>query len=194
MMPKRGLLKTREWTQPESKEVVIMNSIDRARLVRATLVGGLAAGILDAVDAVVAFKAVLGLDPIPIYQFVASGMLGPSAFSDGAATALVGLAAHFLIAFSAAAVFVVVSARWRGLLQHYAVAGALHGIGVFVVMNYVVIPLSRIPAAPFSLPLFLNGVIGHALLVGLPIAYAAKRYLASDAMPAAVRRPLVAHS
>ena len=44
-------------------------------------------------------------------------------------------------------------------------------------MNYIVIPLSRIPASPFSLPLFLNGLIGHALLVGLPIAYAARHYL-----------------
>ena len=51
---------------------------------------------------------------------------------------------------------------------------------MFAVMNYVVIPLSRIPAAPFSLPLFLNGIIGHALLVGLPIAYAARRWLGAE--------------
>jgi hypothetical protein len=171
-----------------------MNSIDRATLVRATLVGGAAAGILDAIDAVVAFKAVLGFDPIPIYQFVASGMLGPSAFSGGVGTALVGLGVHFLIAFTAAAVLVLASARWRGLSQHWVTAGALHGIGVFAVMNYVVIPLSRIPPGPFSLPLFLNGVIGHALLVGLPIAYAARRYLAGEAVQAMAGRPVAAHS
>jgi len=157
-----------------------MHSIHRSHLIRAIAMGGLAAGVLDAIDAVVAFKAVLGFDPVPIYQFVASGMLGPRAFAGGTATALVGLGIHFLIAFSAAAVFVLASARWRGLVRHFAGAGMLYGVGVFVVMSYVVIPLSRIPAAPFSLPLFLNGIIGHALLVGLPIAYAAKRYLASD--------------
>jgi hypothetical protein len=37
-------------------------------------------------------------------------------------------------------------------------------------MNYVVIPLSLIPSAPFNLVLFINGMFGHALLVGLPSA------------------------
>ena len=161
-----------------------MLSIHRSHLIRAALAGGIAAGILDAIDAVVAFKAVLGLDPAPIYQFVASGLLGPRAFAGGTATALLGLGIHFLIALVAAAVFVLASARWPVLVRHFAGAGMLHGVGVYVVMSYVVIPLSRIPAAPFSLPLFLNGIIGHALLVGLPIAYAARRHLPREGLTA----------
>jgi uncharacterized membrane protein YagU involved in acid resistance len=58
--------------------------------------------------------------------------------------------------------------------------GAVFGVAVWAVMNLVVIPLSRIPPASFSLALFLNGIVGHALFVGLPIAYAAHRYLRSD--------------
>jgi hypothetical protein len=39
-------------------------------------------------------------------------------------------------------------------------------------MNYVVIPLSAIGAWPrFQLPNLLFGIIGHALLVGLPAAF-----------------------
>lgn len=157
-----------------------METIARSKLVFATLVGGAAAGVLDAVDALVAFKAVLGFEPIPIYQFVASGMLGPSAFSGGAATALVGLAVHFLIAFTAAALFVMASAAVPELRRGFAVAGPVYGLVVFAMMNYVVIPLSRIPPSPFSLPLFLNGIVGHAVLVGLPIAYAARRFLGTE--------------
>lgn len=141
---------------------------------KAVLFGGLAAGILDAADALVAFKVALGLDPIPIYQFVASGMLGPSAYGGGVATALLGLAIHFLIAFSAAAVFAVASSRFEALRRAFVVSGLAYGVGVYLFMNLVVIPLSKIPPAPFSLPLLLNGVIGHALLVGLPIAYIAR--------------------
>lgn len=160
------------------------------RLLSAIAVGGLAAGILDAIDAVVAFKLVLGFDPVPIYQFVASGMLGPSAFTGGAATALLGLGIHFLIAFSAAAVFTLASLRLPQLRRSALTYGALFGIGVYAVMNYAVIPLSRIPPSPFSLPLFLNGVIGHALWVGLPIALAARHYLSSSATESPVRLPL----
>jgi hypothetical protein len=146
-------------------------------VVRAIVTGGLLAGVLDAVDAIVAFKLVLGFDPVPIYQFVASGMLGPSAFQGGLATAGVGLAVHFLIAFSAATAFVVASARVPVLLRSHVASGAAFGVGVWAVMNLIVIPLSKIPPSSFSLPLFLNGIIGHALFVGLPIAYAARRYL-----------------
>lgn len=155
-----------------------LTRLDRPRVARAIVLGGLVAGLLDALDAVVAFKLVLGLGPIPIYQFVASGALGPSAFTGGAASALLGVGFHFAIALGAAAVFTLASARWPALLARPAVTGAGFGVAVYLVMNHVVIPLSRIPPSPFSLPLFVNGVIGHAILVGLPIAYAARRYLA----------------
>lgn len=69
----------------------------KSALVRAILVGGAAACVLDGLDAIIAFKAVLGFDPISIYPFVASGLLGPRAFQGGVATALVGVAVHALI-------------------------------------------------------------------------------------------------
>jgi hypothetical protein len=157
----------------------VTSPLDRSMIVRAILTGGLVAGVLDAIDAVIAFKLVLGLDPIPIYQFVASGALGPQAFEAGLATALVGLGFHFVIAFAAAAVFTLASVRWRALLDRPVVTGAAFGVVVYLVMTHVVIPLSKIPPSPSSLPLVVNGVVGHALLVGLPIALAARRYLAS---------------
>lgn len=164
------------------------SALDRGLVLRAIVAGGLVAGVLDALDAIVAFKLVLGFDPVPIYQFVASGALGPAAFSGGLATAALGLAIHFVIAFSAAAVFTLASVRWRALVTRPAVTGAAFGVLVYLVMTHVVVPLSKIPASPFSLPLALNGVIGHALLVGLPIAVAARRVFAHAPTPAA--RPL----
>ncbi|WP_394823682.1 hypothetical protein [Pendulispora albinea] len=164
-------------------------SIDTARparsVLRAVLVGGAAAAVLDAADAIVAFKAVLGFDPVSIYQFVASGMLGPSAFEGGIATALLGVFFHTSIAFSAALVYVLASTRLTWLARAYTVWGPIFGLGVWAVMNLIVIPLSKTPPSAFSLPLFLNGIIGHALFVGLPIAYAAHRYLAAPDSAAA---------
>ena len=146
-------------------------------LTQAIFVGGAAAGVLDAIDALVAFRLVLGFDPIPIYQFVASGVLGAEAFSGGLPVALFGLAIHFLIAFSAAAVYALASTRVPVLRARVWAGGASFGVAVWAVMNLVVIPLSRIPAAPFSWPLFLNGVVGHALFVGMPIALATRLFL-----------------
>jgi hypothetical protein len=56
----------------------------------------------------------------------------------------------------------------------------LYGVVVNFVMQNAVIPLSRVPRnpnAPFVLAVFLNGYIGHMLLVGLPAAWVARRYL-----------------
>src|SRR4051794_19452237 len=107
-----------------------MISTNHSPVLRPILVGGALAGVLDAVDALVAFKLVLGFGPIPIYQFVASGMLGPSAFSGGVSTALVGVAVHFLIAFSAAAAYVLASVRLPLLRQKAVPYGAAFGIAV----------------------------------------------------------------
>jgi hypothetical protein len=70
--------------------------------------------------------------------------------------------------------------------------GLAFGVAVFGVMNLLVIPLSRIPASVPSLPLLVNGVVGHALLVGLPIALAARHFLGSPgrmALAGAVPQP-----
>lgn len=156
----------------------------RGAAIRAVVVAGAVVGILDGIDAVVALRLALGLDPVTIYQFVASGALGPSAFRGGLATALLGVFVHFVIAFAAAAVFTAAATRIDALTQHYAVSGLAYGVGVYFFMNYVVIPLSKIPASAPSLALFLNGVIGHALLVGVPTAYFARRYLAAESRSA----------
>ena len=136
--------------------------------------GGLVAGILDAVDGVIAFGT-QGLNPIQVLQYIASGALGQSGFQGGLATAALGAAFHFGIAWVAAGVFVFATRRLEILKTHAVPAGLLYGAAVYFFMNYLVLPLSAVAASTFHLGLFLNGVIGHALLVGLPISLFARR-------------------
>lgn len=153
----------------------ISSSTVRSRsLWQAVVWGGLVAGTLDAVDGVIAFGT-QGLNPIQVLQYIASGMLGKASFEGGIITAALGCVLHYSIAFVAAAVYVVAS-RWIPALKKQAVAfGLLYGVAVYFFMNYLVLPLSAVGPRPFKLGLFLNGVIGHALLVGLPIAWFARR-------------------
>lgn len=140
----------------------------------AILWGGLIAGVLDAVDGVIAFGT-QGLNPIQVLQYIASGALGQSAFQGGLATAALGALFHFIIAWVAAGVFVFASRRIPFLKTHAILFGLLYGAAVYFFMNYLVLPLSAVARGPFQLGLFLNGVIGHALFVGLPIALYARR-------------------
>jgi hypothetical protein len=52
--------------------------------------------------------------------------------------------------------------------------GTIYGAAVFIVMNLVVLAHTAVVKAPLSLPLLLNGVLGYALFIGLPIALAAR--------------------
>jgi len=142
--------------------------------VRALFWGGLVAGALDAVDGVIAYST-QGLNPIQVLQYIASGALGPSAFRGGLATAALGAAFHFTIAWAAAGAFVLAAPRFEILKTHAVLAGLLYGAAVYFFMNYLVLPLSAVAAGTFHLGLFLNGVIGHALFVGVPISLCARR-------------------
>ena len=136
--------------------------------------GGLIAGALDATNGVVAY-GFTGLNPVQVLQYIASGALGQASFQGGLAAAGLGALLHFLIAFTVAAVFVLASRLLPVLRSHAVVSGLLYGAAVFFVMNYAVLPFSAVAPSVFSWPMFLDGVIGHALFVGLPVALSARR-------------------
>lgn len=137
--------------------------------------GGLVVGVLDALDAMIFSGLHGGVSPSRVWQFVASGVLGRASFSGGTKTVLLGLLIHFLISFVLAAIYYGASVKFPMLLRRAALWGVIYGVAVYFVMNYVVLPLSAAPPLSFSVASLLNGVIGHALLVGLPIALIARR-------------------
>jgi hypothetical protein len=141
---------------------------------RALLYGTLAVGILDLLDAVV-FFGLRGVQPIRIFQSIASGLLGRAAFSGGTASAALGIALHFFIAFLIVAVFFLASRRLPALVRAPVLSGLIYGIGAYIVMQYLVIPLSAAGTGRFSWPVFVNGVLIHMFGVGLPAALVAAR-------------------
>jgi hypothetical protein len=137
--------------------------------------GGLACGVLDITAALVVY-GYFGLKPVRLLQGIAGGLLGPRTYDGGIATALLGLVCHFVIAFSAAAVFVAASRVAPFLVRYAVLSGALYGIAVYFFMNRIVVPLSAATKRPFSVEMMLIGVVIHIFCVGLPIALAARRF------------------
>jgi hypothetical protein len=142
------------------------------------LVGGLIAGTLDIIYAIV-WSGRFGISPQWVLQSVASGLLGKAAFAGGAGTAALGLTSHYLIALAAAGVFYLVSKRMAFLLERAVLSGMLLGVLVYLFMNFVVLKLSAFPIDIKYTPMILaRGFASHALLFGVPIALAA-RYFAT---------------
>jgi hypothetical protein len=140
---------------------------------RAVIVGGTIAGALDILFALT-FAAVNGTAPMRLLQVVASGALGKSAYEGGIAAALLGLCLHFGLSYLWAAGFVAGAFRHAQLVRRPALAGALFGIGVYLAMNLIVLPLSAFPhAVTFKQPAATLDLLSHMILFGVPIAVAA---------------------
>ena len=135
-------------------------------------------GVLDILDAMTFYGIRNGLRPTRIFQSIAVGLLGRDSYSGGMKTVLLGGVLHFLIAFIIATVFYFASSILPTLSQHAVISGLVYGVVAYFVMNYVVLPLSAVGPRTTPMPwaVFLNGVIGHALLVGLPVALIARLF------------------
>lgn len=144
------------------------------RVVMAALVGGIVAGALDLIYAF-SFYGLRGVGPDRILQSIASGLLGRDAYAGGAWSAALGGALHFIMTIAMAAAFAVASLRFP-ILRDYALGwGAAYGLALFFVMNYIVVPLSAaVPKGPPPSPAYELGLTVHVLLVGVPIALAAR--------------------
>jgi hypothetical protein len=148
------------------------------RAARAVLWGGLLAGLGDITFAFVV-SGLRGVGPVRVLQSVAGGLLGAAARDGGLATAALGALLHFLIAFIWATVYWLASRRLTFLVQHPVVCGLLYGAAVYAFMYLVVLPLSAAYFKPsFAPSAVLLNTAGHMLLVGLPIALAARRHTA----------------
>lgn len=136
----------------------------------AIAVGGGIAGTLDLLQACILF----GWD-IPLV--IAGGLLGRGAFQGGAGTYVLGVALHFLIACSAAAVYYAAS-RWLGFMRERPlVCGLFFGAAVEDVMRFVVLPLSALHSkGPYKLNDLILGLLVHMVVVGLPISFSVRRF------------------
>ncbi len=151
------------------------------RVVSAAFLGGVVAGAFDITYAFTNW-GMRGIEPLRILQSVASGLIGrEAARAGGIETGILGAVLHFSMASVMALVFVVASLMLPVLRRAAVIWGMAYGGGIYLVMNYIVVPLSL--AGGRSAPPLLDyttGLLVHIFFVGLSIALIARMYLGSD--------------
>jgi uncharacterized membrane protein YagU involved in acid resistance len=139
-------------------------------------VAGLIIAVLRLLDVFVVYGLLLKVPFMVQLQFIASGLLGGAAFAGGLGSALLGLLLHVAFSLVIAAIFVLAAARLPVLRRNLILGGLLYGIVVYFVMNFVVTPLSAAPPPEAIIMwVIVEGIIGHALTIGLPLAFIARR-------------------
>ena len=148
-------------------------AIPAAGTLRAGLVAGAVGAIL--IDAyllavIVGIAHATGVDGF--YRYVASGAIGPSAYTSPSGVAL-GIALHALVSLGWGVGYAYVAARTPQVRSHPLVSGVVFGIVVLIAMQIVEVA-ANVFHAPDTAAL-VNGFVAHVAFFGLPIAYVVNR-------------------
>ncbi|MGB7136320.1 MAG: hypothetical protein WBD46_13590 [Acidobacteriaceae bacterium] len=145
---------------------------------------GLIAGTLDIGENLI-FNAFRHITPMRIFQYIASGLTGPWAFHAGMASVALGVGMHYSIALFWTEVYRAASGRWGVLVRRPVVCGLVYGGVVYLAMNFVVLPLTRVPhsTAAASVASRVSGVLALLFCVGVTVAVLTARAKRENAGP-----------
>jgi hypothetical protein len=130
---------------------------------------GLIAGTID----IGAACAINLIGPGPILRFIASGLLGAPLPHENWVYCL-GVGLQWAMSMIIAAIFAASASKIPILLRRWIASGIAYGIGVYFVMTFVVVPLSRAKGGHITLRSFaLN--LAAMILFGLIVSYIAQR-------------------
>ena len=138
----------------------------------------LAAALCGTLDILFAIILTLsrGKDVGNMLRFVASGPV-PNATEMGGAGAILGLLVHFALMAIMVAAFMIAARTLPRLLDRPLMTGLVYGLLTYVVLDLIVVPL-RFPGAwPPSALSIATQLFAHIVLVGLPTAFIARKYL-----------------
>ncbi|HSS20884.1 MAG TPA: hypothetical protein VLL54_12480 [Pyrinomonadaceae bacterium] len=139
---------------------------------------GLIAGTLDITAACVYSGLRYGVTPTQIFHYIASGVFGAAAAEGGTKMAALGLIFHFIIATTWSVIYYLASRRLQFLIDQPIISGVLYGIVVYLLMNFVVVPLSFVAKRAIPPPISARLIQATILIfcIGLPIAFIVRRF------------------
>ena len=164
----------------ENKKTSLFDFTKSFSATKTILWSGLVAGILDAIAGVIVYFIFFNLTPLQVLQFIATGIHGPEAMNGGIPMIIAGTIYHFIIAYGFAIIYFFIYPKLSFLRKNISLMGLLFGLGIWLVMNLIVLPQSNIPKSSFDINLAIVGIIWHMVLVGLPIALITSLYYQKD--------------
>ena len=149
----------------------------RTPSIKLILLAGLVAGTLDILGALTVYSLILHKGSVMlILQLIASAALGQVAFKGGWAMAICGLGFHYIIAFCFTTAYVSLYPYLSFLKKYRLASGLLYGLFIWLVMNRIVLPRTKLLIPPFQ---WSSAFIAMALLmlcIGLPVVYITDAY------------------
>ena len=140
------------------------------------LLAGFTAGLADFLFASIT-RVMNGGSWMDPWKGVAGCLIGEAAREGGFEIVLLGIALHFFICFSAAAMLYFILKKAPSLPRQWLLVAVVYGIVFMLVMNYVVAPLSRAGRPIYPAETLPINALWHIVLVGLTSAWFVTRAL-----------------
>ncbi len=135
-------------------------------LIAAILAGGFMAATFDFFAAMLIY----GGTASGVAKAIARGWFGMAVKAMPPIVDVIGIASHYGILLIAASIFVLTSLRFPVLRQRAWITGPLFGVCIYIVMHFVIVPLSQAPPSSPKGIQFVEEFCGHMFVIGLPIA------------------------
>lgn len=141
------------------------------------VLGALAAGLTAGTIDVFAAALINRSRPDRILRAIASGVYGRPAFAGPDWMVAMGIGLQWAMSVVIALIFALAAWRWGALRRRPTAWGLAYGVGVFVVMTYVVVPLSNAPMHAPTKPLRIAENVAAMLVFGVITAQIATAFL-----------------
>lgn len=123
------------------------------------------------------FWASKGVGFVDILHSIARGWYGKASEGMGMSSALVGALSHYMIIFGMLLAYWL-AARVHAVFRRHVIAlGAAYGLLLYLVMNFIVLPLSAAGMPKFNNVAWVASSIAMHMLIGVLIAWFVKKAL-----------------
>lgn len=127
-------------------------------------------GALDALAAIFIYQLHGGKDSSVVFNFIASGLWGEEAFEEKTRFYLLGVLVHYLIAGAWTLLYFLIYPKLRARRLHFLLQGCIFGLVIWLVMNFIVMPLSSTPPLPMTALRHFLELLAVITAVGIPNA------------------------
>jgi hypothetical protein len=156
-----------------NESLIVKEEVKKKKLFNRILFTALLTGVIDILFAfIINYKT----PAVIILRFIASGLFGGAAFSAGIEMAYYGILIHFWIAITWTTIFFLLYPKLSNSLKSRIALVIVTGVVIWLVMNLVVVPLSRTPSDKFHLAGIIMNMAALILAYGLPFTIIAGKY------------------
>lgn len=140
---------------------------------------GLLVGTLDILAAFGNAYISFDVGPMSVLKYIASSVFGPGALEGGTDMVVYGLLMHYGIAYFFTALYFFLYPRLGGGAQNNIVIGVMYGLFIWLLMNLVIVPFTKIPHSHMHVPQTIINIVILMVMIGVPLSIITNNFYSS---------------